>query len=87
MSASGPKLLRLIVTGGRGDRITRVGEREGVEERRPRRPSLRRNSIQKVSASEQPISTPSTSRRPSELTPTAMITATETMRWLRRTFT
>jgi putative transposase len=26
-------------------------------------------------------------RRPSVLTPTAMITATETMRWLRRTFT
>ena len=33
------------------------------------------------------MSMPSTSRRPSALTPTAMITATETMRWLRRTFT
>ena len=46
--------------------------------RRPRRVSLRRNSIQKVAASETPISMPSTSRRPSLLTPTAMITATET---------
>ena len=40
-----------------------------------------------VSASEGPMSTLSTSRRPSALTPTATITATETMRWLRRTFT
>ena len=48
--------------------------------RRPRRRSLRRNSVQKVSASEGPMSMPSTSRRPSALTPTAMITATETMR-------
>ena len=40
-----------------------------------------------VSASEGPTSMPSTSRRPSALTPTATITATETMRWLRRTLT
>ena len=39
-----------------------------------------------VSASEVPISMPSTSRRPSLLTPTAMMTATETMRPPRRTF-
>ena len=35
--------------------------------------SLRRNPVQKVSASEGPMSMPSTSRRPSLLTPTAMI--------------
>jgi hypothetical protein len=40
-----------------------------------------------VSAPEGPMSMPITSRRPSALTPTATITATETMRWLRRTFT
>jgi len=34
-----------------------------------------------------PIAKPSTSRRPSPLTPTAMITATETMRPSRRAFT
>jgi hypothetical protein len=48
--------------------------------RRPRRASLRKNSVQKVSASEGPISMPSTSRRPSLLTPTATLTATETRR-------
>ena len=53
----------------------------------PRRTSLRRNSVQKVSASEGPTSMPSTSRRPSSLTPTAMITAFETMRLFSRTFT
>jgi hypothetical protein len=47
---------------------------------RPRRARLRRNSVQKVSASEAPIAMPSTSRRPSPLTPTAMMTATETIR-------
>jgi len=46
--------------------------------RRPRRVSLRRNAVQNGSASEGPMSMPSTSRRPSLLTPTAMITATET---------
>jgi hypothetical protein len=39
----------------------------------------RKNSVQKVSVCEGPISTPSTSRRPS-LPPTAMITGTETIR-------
>jgi hypothetical protein len=55
--------------------------------RKPRRVSFRRNAAQKVSASEGPISTPSTSRRPSALTPTATMTATETMRPAWRTFT
>ena len=55
--------------------------------RRPRRASLRRKAVQKVSASEGPISMPSTSRRPSALTPTATMTATETMRPAWRTFT
>ncbi len=55
--------------------------------RRPRRASLRRNSVQKVSASDGPMSRPSTSRRPSVLTPTATMTATETIRWFWRTFT
>jgi hypothetical protein len=40
---------------------------------RPRRVSLRRNSIQIGSAPEVPISKPSTSRRPSVLTPMGMI--------------
>src|SRR5260221_40785 len=48
--------------------------------RKPRRASLRKKSVQKVSASEAPIAKPSTSRRPAPLTSTAMITATETMR-------
>lgn len=45
------------------------------------------NSIQKVSASDGPMSMPSTSRRPSVFTATAMVTATETMRPFWRTFT
>ena len=46
---------------------------------RPRRASERRNSTQNVSASLWPTLMPSTSRRPSVLTPTATMTATETM--------
>ena len=57
-----------------------ASEMTSLTPRRPRRASLRRKAVQKVSASEGPISMPSTSRRPSLLTPTAMITATETMR-------
>jgi len=53
----------------------------------PRRFSLRRNSTQKVAASAAPIARPSTSRRPSVLSATAMVTATETMRPASRTFT
>ena len=64
-----------------------ASETTSLTPRRPRLRSLRKNSVQKVSASDGPMSMPSTSRRPSALTPTAMITATETMRWLRRTFT
>ena len=57
-----------------------ASEMTSLTPRRPRRASLRRNSVQNVSASEGPMSMPSTSRRPSLLTPTATITATETMR-------
>ena len=64
-----------------------ASEMTSLVPRSPRRRSLRKNSVQNVSASEGPISMPSTSRRPSVLTPTAMMTATETMRWLRRTLT
>ena len=46
--------------------------------RRPRRASLRRKAVQNVSASEGPTSMPNTSRRPSLLTLTATMTATET---------
>jgi hypothetical protein len=49
--------------------------------------SLRRNAVQNVSASEGPMSMPRTSRRPSLLTPTPTITATETIRPFWRTFT
>ena len=47
----------------------------------------RRNSVQKVSASDAPIAMPRTSRRPWSLTATATVTATETMRPVWRTFT
>ena len=53
--------------------------------RRPRRVSLRRNSVQIGSASEVPISSPGTSRRQSVLTATAMMVATDTIRPPRRT--
>jgi hypothetical protein len=68
------------------DALVRVGDHQ-LDAAQPRRASWRRNSVQKVSASEAPIAMPSTSRRPSVLTPTAMITATETMRPFWRTFT
>src|ERR1700716_3288687 len=55
-----------------------ASETTSLTPRRPRRASLRKKSVQKVSASEVPIARPSTSRRPSPLTPTATITATET---------
>ena len=55
--------------------------------RSPRRARERRNSVQKVSASDAPIAIPSTSRRPWSLTATATVTATETMRPASRTFT
>jgi hypothetical protein len=47
----------------------------------------RGQSVQKVSASDVPIARPNTSRRPSPLTPTARITATETTWPSRRAFT
>src|SRR5437868_4846067 len=55
-----------------------ASETTSLTPRRPRRASLRRKSVQKTSASEVPIAKPSTSRRPSLLTPT------ETMRPSRR---
>src|SRR6266851_1848458 len=62
-----------------------ASEMASLTPRRPRRASFRKNSVQKVSASDGPISMSSTSRRPSLLTPTATITATETIRPLSRT--
>lgn len=53
---------------------------------RPRRTRSRRNSVQNGSASEAPMAMPSTSRLPSMLTPTASVTATDTMRPPWRTF-
>jgi hypothetical protein len=64
-----------------------ASETTSLTPRRPRRASLRRNAVQNVSASEGPMSIPSISRRPSLLTPTATITATDTMRPFWRTFT
>ena len=55
--------------------------------RRPRRFRLRRNSVQKGSASLAPTFSPSTSRWPSVFTPTATMTATLTMRPASRVFT
>src|SRR5467141_1108067 len=66
---------------------SRASEITSLTPRRPRLASERRNSIQKVSASEAPIAMPSTSRRPSLLTATARMTAAETMRPVARTFT
>ncbi|ESX80653.1 hypothetical protein X759_12040 [Mesorhizobium sp. LSHC420B00] len=63
-----------------------ASETTSLTPRRPRRVSLRRNSVQIGSASDVPTSMPSTSRWPSALTPTAMMTTTETMRPPRRTF-
>src|SRR3954451_4094702 len=48
--------------------------------RKPRSASERRNAVQNGSASDAPVATPNTSRRPSVFTPTAIITATETIR-------
>ena len=64
-----------------------ASEMTSLTPRRPRRASLRKNSLQKVSASEGQMSRPRTSRRPSPLTPMATTTAVETMRPARRTFT
>ena len=46
----------------------------------PRRTRSRRNSVQNGSASDAPIAKPKTSRLPSVFTPTAMVTATDTIR-------
>jgi hypothetical protein len=75
----------IVVLGPEGDLVD--SETTSLTPRRPRRASLRRKSVQKVSASDAPIAKPSTSRLPSSLTPTATITVTETMRPSRRAFT
>ena len=55
--------------------------------RKPRRVNERRKSLQNVSASLGITVAPMISRRPCVLTATAIITATETIRPLLRTFT
>ena len=52
----------------------------------PRRASLRRKAVQKVSASDGPISMPQHLSAPSALTPTATMTGTDTMRPAWRIF-
>ena len=64
-----------------------LSEMTSLTPRRPRRVSERRNLVQNGSASDGPTSMPSTSRRPSVLTATAIITATETILPAWRTFT
>jgi hypothetical protein len=54
--------------------------------RKPRSASERRNAVQNGSASDAPVATPSTSRRPSVFTATAIITATVTIRPAWRDF-
>src|SRR5215204_4572333 len=54
--------------------------------RKPRSANERRKAFQNGSASEAPVATPNTSRRPSVFTPTAIITATETIRPAWRDF-
>jgi len=68
------------------DAFVSIGD-DQLDPCRPRRVSFLRKVVQKGSASDGPISSPRTSRRPSLLTPTATITATETMRPAWRTFT
>ncbi len=55
--------------------------------RKPRRVSERRKFVQKGSASDAPTAIPRTSRWPSVLTATAIITATETILPASRVFT
>jgi hypothetical protein len=54
--------------------------------RKPRSAKERKNAFQNGSASEAPVAMPNTSRRPSVFTPTAIITATETIRPASLTF-
>src|SRR3954467_8939816 len=56
-----------------------ASETTSLTPRRPRLVRLRRNSVQNGSASLLPMVMPSTSRRPSVLTATGVITATDTM--------
>lgn len=70
---------------GRLDALMGIGDDELHASQAPG-VSLRRNSVQIGSAWDVPISNPSTFRRPSALTPTAMMVATETVRPPRLTF-
>lgn len=65
------------------DALMRIADDRLHAPRRPRRVSLRRNSVQIGSASEVPVSKPGTSRRPSVFTPMAGMTATESWPLLR----
>ena len=60
--------------------LGKCGGDEGGRHAAPLLAGVRRNSIQKIAASERPMSMPSTSRLPSVLTPTAMVMALEMMR-------
>lgn len=90
--------LRMKCTRGRHPvaQITRVmaafspwcaSEINSFTPRKPRRASLRRNPVPNGSASDGPVSMPSTSRRPSLLTPTAIMTANEMILPFWRNFT
>jgi hypothetical protein len=68
-------------------RPTCESEMTSFTPRTPLRLKLRRNSVQKGSASLGPTARPSNSRVPSVFTPTAIITAIETIRPDARTFT
>jgi hypothetical protein len=63
-----------------------ASEMTSLTPRRPRLASLRKNCVQNVSASDGAMSMPRTSRRPSLLTATATMTATDTMRPFSRVF-
>ena len=58
-----------------------VGDHQAARRRAPGASRHRRNSRQKASSSESPTSMPSTSRRPSSVTPVAMTTALEVTWW------
>jgi len=70
---------------GRFQSLVRI-RNDKLDAFKPRFSRLRRKPSQKVAASEAPIPRPRISRRPSALTPVAIIAATDTMRPSSRTF-
>jgi hypothetical protein len=82
----GQELLELPLALRRDQSAFKQNSAQLVDQSRPLADQTVSGSV-KRSASEGPMSMASTSRRPSVLTPTATMTATDTMRWLRRTFT